>query len=951
MKKFIKKFFKWTGITLLVLIIALILIPIIFKDEIKQLVIDEVNKSLTAELQLDDFDLTFISTFPNMTIELYGARLKGKGDFKGVTLADIKEVSAHVGFWSVVSGDQIDIDEVHIYDPTFDIRVLEDGKANYDIVKPDSVKTPEELEEPSSFKLSLKEYSVNNATIIYDDRSFDMYTRIDSLTHKGTGDLTADVIDFKTETAMGKLTYQMDGIDYLTDVKTEAIVNLLMEFTDKTSKFTLKENSLKMNEITLSFDGYYEMLDGYDKMDIKLDASEATFKQFLSLIPAFYQTGYEGMVSSGDMKLAGFVKGKMDATNMPGWDFGMKVKNASIKYPDLPGRISNIQIDAGSKFPGGEDLDKMTIEVPKFAASFDKNRIDANLFMRQLMSDPFLQSRIMAKVDLATLKNYIPMAEGESYTGKLDADVDIKGKMSDLEAGDFEAFTAKGNLILSQMKYESPSIPEPVDIEKMKFTFAPQNLTLDHLDATMGTSDFHMDGKVDNYFGYMLRDEVLKGNFNYSSKNLDVDKLMAGYDSGENGAAEDAPAAESPSSEEPILIPGNIDFVLNSKIGKLRYNGIDIKNIDGNITLRDEVAKLDNLNMDAMGGNIGLTGAYNTQNHKKPKLDFGYKLNEIDINQLATNFLTVGKLAPIAKYATGKISSDFDMQTDLTASFEPILESLTSVGDIRSKSLVIKDIKVLEKIESVTKLQNLSDQTLKDFKTKFKVKDGKVSLLPFNVALGKINSNVSGYTTLDQKMNYDFLMNVPKEMIPASMIREVESAMSKLNSALPGLNVGKLPDVIPVTVHAAGDMKDPKITTDFKEAILKATGEFKDDLIENITQTVKDTVRAIVDDKIDDAKAEIEKQKQKIMADAQKQADAAKAEGKKQADAIRKEADKTYEDYVAGAKNPLDKKAREASGKIARDKAYKTADEVEATANKKADDIMVKAKEKADKLG
>ena len=71
-KNFIKmlteKLLKWTGISLLVIIILLILVPILFKDQIKQLVIDEVNKTLTAELQLDDFDLTFISTFPNMTI-------------------------------------------------------------------------------------------------------------------------------------------------------------------------------------------------------------------------------------------------------------------------------------------------------------------------------------------------------------------------------------------------------------------------------------------------------------------------------------------------------------------------------------------------------------------------------------------------------------------------------------------------------------------------------------------------------------------------------------------------------------------------------------------------------------------------------------------------------------------------------------------------------------------
>ena len=109
------------------------------------------------------------------------------------------------------------------------------------------------------------------------------------------------------------------------------------------------------------------------------------------------------------------------------------------------------------------------------------------------------------------------MNEGESYNGKLDVDVNIKGQMSDLEKGDFERFTAEGTALISDMKYASADLPNSVDIKKLKLSFAPQDLTLNELDAKMGKSDFRMDGKVDNYFGYMLRDEVLKGNFNFSS--------------------------------------------------------------------------------------------------------------------------------------------------------------------------------------------------------------------------------------------------------------------------------------------------------------------------------------------------------------------------------------------------------------------------------------------------
>jgi hypothetical protein len=142
-KSLFRRILKWTGITFLVLIIALILVPIIFKDEIKEMVMVEVNNNLNAKLSLGEFDLTFLSTFPNMTVELNGTKLEGINEFKGVELASIKQFVAYVDFWSVVSGDQVEIDEIHLKEPNFDVRVLNIGLANYDIVKPDSVKTPE----------------------------------------------------------------------------------------------------------------------------------------------------------------------------------------------------------------------------------------------------------------------------------------------------------------------------------------------------------------------------------------------------------------------------------------------------------------------------------------------------------------------------------------------------------------------------------------------------------------------------------------------------------------------------------------------------------------------------------------------------------------------------------------------------------------------------------------
>lgn len=953
-KSLFRRILKWTGITFLLLIIILILIPIFFKDQLKELALKEVNKMLLAKVDIQDFDLTFISTFPRMTASFDGVSITGKDRFEGIKLADIRQVNAHVDFWSVVGGDQIEIRSVSVEDPKFDVRVLSDGTANYNIVKPDSLKTPEEKEEPSSFSLKLQEYAINNAQIRYEDQSSDMAAVLKNMTHTGTGDLTAEVIDFKTKTTMDEMSFRMGGVPYLNQVKTSLVANLLMELKENSSKFTLKENTLELNALKLSLDGFYEMLDQKSNMDLKLNASKATFKDFLSLIPAFYQSGYESMVTKGNLALRAQVKGMMDDQNMPGWDAGIDVDNASIKYPALPESIRNITVKAGSKFAGGSDLNRMTVDVPKFHADFAGNKIDANLKLRTPMTDPLIDSKILADVNLATLGKVVPLSKGESYSGKLDADVALKGNMSTIDAGRYEDFNAAGTLKLMDMLYKSPDLRDPVDIKSMLFRFSPSNLTLESLDAKMGKSDFRMNGKIDNYLAYLLRGDLLKGVFNFNSNNLDLDQL-AGTNAVSVEPAPQAKAAPATQQQsEPLLIPDNVDFTLNTNINTLRYNNIDIKNVKGSVGVKEEVASLNGLTMNAMGGTVGLKGNYSSKDHSKPKIDFGYDLKELDIAQLASNFVTIGKLAPIAKYAQGKISSKLDMHSFLQPSFEPIYSSLTGAGDLFTNSVTISGFEPLKKLSSELKMDKLATQTLKNVSTKFKFADGKVSLTPFTVKLGNIATDVSGTSSLEQDIDYKLAMSIPKEEIPASVLKLVENGIQKVNGLTPKIQVKELPAIIPVNVKIFGKMKDPKVTTDLKEQIMKLSGNLKEtvkDAVKDAVNKGKDSVKAVVNQKVEEVREDLNKKKQEILDKAQREADNVKAEAARLAAETRKEGDKAAQKLLDEAgNNPLKKKAAEVAGKKLQKEADEKANKIESEGNQKADNIMNKAREKADQV-
>lgn len=953
-KSFIRRLFKWTGLTLLFLLIAIILIPIIFKDEIKEMVLKEVSKSLKADVTIKDFDLTFLSTFPNVTIQLYDTKVTGRTEFKGVELASIKTIEAHVGLWDVIGGDEIEIDEVHISDAKFDVRVDPEGKANYNIVIPEDEQPADT--EPSKFKMSLKEYSLKNIEIIYDDQASDMYANIKNLNHTGEGDLTADVIDFATSTQIDELTLEMEGLSYLSKVKTDADVNLLMEFKEDDSKFTLKENNFALNNFKMSLDGFYQMLKDHDQMDLKLNTKEISFKDLLSLVPSFYQSGYESMIAKGDLKMNGEVKGRLDEKNLPGWDFGLNVRKAMIQYAGL-GSINNITVDAGSKFEGGSNLDKMTLDVTKFHSEFVGNLIDANLKLRNPMTDPLIDSKLKARVNLATIGKVMPLAEGESYKGKLNADVSLNGRMSSIENEQYEKFNAKGLIELFDFLYKSKDLNEDVNVKDLTFRFSPQNLSLEKMNATMGKSDFSMNGTIDNYLGYLFgnnkEDQLLKGVFAFNSNNLDLDQIMGASNAPASANTASAEPAPVDPNAEPLLIPENVDFNLNTNIQQLHYNGIDVNNIKGNVNMKEEVASLNGLTMNTMGGTVGLRGSYSSKDHNKPAIDLGYNLKDIDIQEITSHFLTVGKLAPVAKYAKGKFSSNLNMKGDLTKALEPVYNTLTGDGDFFTNTVTVSGFEPLKKLGDALSMDKISNQTFKDVKAFFSFKDGKMSLKkPLKIKLSGIDTEITGSTSFTQDIDYKMLLQVPKAMIPGGIIKAAEQGIAKVNGVVPKLNLGSIPDIIPVNALVGGTVTKPVIKTDFKEALLKATGNLKDNLKEKgkeMLDKAKDSVKTIVKDKVEEVKKDLIAEKNKIMADAQKEADKLKAEAKKAADQVRAEADKQCNDGMAAAgSNPLKKKAAEIACKEGKKKAENSATKIEQEAQTKADNIMNKAKEKAD---
>ena len=247
----IKKIFLALGIFIMLIIASLFILPVIFKDNIVQLVKDSANENLNASVNFGDFDLSLIRSFPDFSFSISDVSVAGIGEFEGDTLVAIGNLSFTVDLMSVINGDEIGIKTVLIDKLNAKAIVLKDGKANWDIAK----ETAEETEKEDTtatdtsaapFKMKLKKFEIKNTNIVYDDRQGGMFAEIKDLNFTLSGDFTQDFTALKTKTSIAAITFAMDGINYLTKAKVEINADLDADLVN--SKYTFKENEFIINQ-------------------------------------------------------------------------------------------------------------------------------------------------------------------------------------------------------------------------------------------------------------------------------------------------------------------------------------------------------------------------------------------------------------------------------------------------------------------------------------------------------------------------------------------------------------------------------------------------------------------------------------------------------------------------------------------------------------------------------
>lgn len=753
MNRTVKKTMKIAGITLGVILLLLLILPFAFQGKLAKLVKEEGNKMLNAQFDFRTLNISLLRNFPSASVSLEDFWLKGTGPFENDTLIQAGELTAAVNLFSLFGDGGYDISRIIVKDTRVHAIVLEDGRPNWDVMKPSpDAETPEDETAQETFRIKLQKLSVDNLSVVYDDRQGGVFADLSRLEADCSGDFGSDrtVVDLKMETP--SLTCRTGGIPLLNKVSLEADMDVDADLAG--GKFTLRENMLRLNAIQLNLDGWLAQTKQGMDMDLRLNTNEVGFKELLSLIPAIYAKDFQDLKTDGKVTLNAFARGSMEGnTKVPQFEVNLDVKDAMFRYPSLPAGVEKINISALVRNAGGP-LDATEISVAPFDFVLAGNPFSLNATVKTPVSDPDFHLTARGKLDLGKVKEVYPLDDMQ-LNGLVQADLELGGRLSMVEKEQFEQMQAKGSLRLNQMKLVLKDMP-PVDIQQSVFTFSPRYLQLSETTVNIGKNDLTLDSRFENYLGYALKGSTLKGTLNVSSNHLNLNDFMS--------ADTTAAVAEVPADTAAmgvIRVPENIDFQMQAAFRELLFDKMTLTDGKGTLLVRNGTVDMRNLSFNTMGGSVTMNGAYAAPQNKQPELNAAFNMRNISFAQAYQDLGLVQQLAPIFAGLKGNFSGNLQIDTPLDATMSPVMSAVQGKGALSTKDLSLSGVKFIDQVADIVKKPSLKEIKVKDLNIDFEIKDGRVTTKPFDLKLGDYNMNLSGSTGLDQTIDYTGKITMP----------------------------------------------------------------------------------------------------------------------------------------------------------------------------------------------
>ncbi|MCK0178911.1 AsmA family protein [Flavobacteriaceae bacterium S0862] len=826
-----KKIFKIIGIILLIFVAILVAIPFVLESKIDAIVQNYADKNINAKVEFDDVSLSLISSFPNAKVTINNLTITNNEPFKDEVFTTAKSIGLKMAIKELFKNQEdepIAITSVSIDEALMTLKENTNGSSNWDIFKTESNENTRAYSaESSGFKINIEDYTIDNSALTYIDESSNTTVYVTNLNHSGNAKFT-DVVSELNTTSEADVSLSIDSTSYLEN--NHVTLDALIDLNLKSNTYTFKENKGFINQLPLEFDGFVQLKDEGQLIDISFKNPESSFKDFLAVMPERYAKNLNDVETLGYFKVEGIIKGLMTDKTIPTIDIKMMSDNASFKYPNLPKRVENININATVKNDNGNP-DDTYVDLNMLNFKIDQDVFKSSAVFKNLGDNTQVNANLEGTLNLANISKAYPIELDKELSGILKGKLNTSFDMNAIETNSYNRIKNNGSVSITDFIFSSEDIVNPIHISKADLTFKPGTISLNNFAAKTGESDINATGTIKNLIGFLMQKNKLQGDFKVKSNIFAVNDFMVAQD-------DTAEENKTTANTESLKIPEFLDCNITADVNTVIYDNLNLKDVSGALAINNQQANLKGLTSKLFEGILAITGNVSTQ-EATPTFNINLGVDNFDIAKSFNGLELFQSLAPIATALQGKLNSTINLKGNLNQSFTPELASISgnTFAQLFVSSVNSEKLQVLGELQENLNFIDFEKLNLDDLKTNLSFENGLVHVKPFNVTYQDIDFQVSGSHGFDKSLNYKAVLNVPAKYLGG----EVNRLIGRINDN----EVNKI--TIPVTANISGTYTSPQVSTDLTSGISNLTKQLIEIEKQKLLNAGKDKLKDLLD--------------------------------------------------------------------------------------------------------
>jgi hypothetical protein len=728
-------------VAILMMVISGLLL--VFKDDIKDYALNEVNKHLNKRVHIGYIDLGIWQSFPNMSMTFEDVLIHSKFDDEQTkdTALYAKKIILKFDVGGVLGGDYT-VNKIDIEDAVFNMNIRQNGAINFDFLK------ESDSDEPTKFEFSLEQINLVNTRYTYKNEATgqDYSTTVNDM--QLSGHFTEEKFTMQSILDLQIDHIQNKSLKLLTNKHATCEIAIAMNQVDKI--FEITSADLNINQLPFQINGRVTA----DSMRFFIGAENLNLVEVTKNFTIQQLDVVNQLNGDGDVGFKLNIDGPLSTTSSPAIEADFNIAKGSLS----DATFSANNIFAQGHYSNGvrsakENLSISAIRFSSIGSNF-QGKVDVTDFDK-----PRFKGMAKGGLNLKMIHRIFGPFGMEELDGKIDLNGNFDLRFNDLkyEPKNITIYHMRSQFALNNISARLQGDSRLFNIPSGELVVRNQQAVFKTVQVRFEGSDVEIDGTFNRIADYFMGSNNLIVDAAVESKFLNLNSL----------------SSSSKASTRNWLLPNNISGGINLILDQVEYGGHNYADIRTRMVFSKNGLKFPFLR--GVNSNANISGSLVIKEEKPMYLQIKAKLksNDIQFAPLFKNWNNFEQETIKAENITGQASismafeGPFDLFTgeDLKNQFKADVDITVNNGALKNVSTFQEITKSLRSsaarmIIPKSRINALEKELLqlefKQMKNHLTIREGVLYIPKMEIESNALDMRIKGEHSFDNIIDYSF---------------------------------------------------------------------------------------------------------------------------------------------------------------------------------------------------